>query len=147
MPLSTSNSERQSTPRNYTRAIAAALAAIVLLLVGCELAFRFAFSRISRIESRTHNEHLDALAVRPGAPGKPTILLLGNSLLLESVDYPKIKTEWRSVAAPTRFVIEQTAYIEWSYGIKRLLSEGARPNRIILCLNIPQLVGNSILGE
>ena len=146
MPLSTSNSSGQTKSRNYRRAILVALAMIVLLLACAEVAFRFGFSRISRIESRTIHEHQNAIAVRPTS-AKPTILMLGNSLLLEAVDFDQLKSQLEPWAVPTRFVIEQTAFLDWSYGIKRLLSDGARPNRIILCLNLPQFVSSSIRGD
>ena len=147
MHSSTSNSNDQTNSHTYRNAILLALAMIVLLLACTEAAFRFGFSRISRIESRTMLEHQNAIAVRSGINAKPTILVLGNSLLLEGVDFEQLKLQLDPWAKPTRFVIEQTAFLDWSYGIKRLLSDGAKPDRIILCLNLPQFVANSIRGD
>ena len=144
MHSSTSNSNDQTNSRTYSQAILLALAMIVLLLACTEAVFRFGFSRISRIEGRTMVEHRNAIAIRPGTNAKPTILVLGNSLLLDGVDFDQLKLQLEPWATPTRFVIEQTAFLDWSYGIKRLITDGARPNRIILCLNIPQFVANSI---
>lgn len=152
MPLSIfsskgSSSEMSLTKFGYRRAITGALLMVIGLIVGMELLVRFGFSSVSRIESRTYREHLDALAVRRGTPQRPSILLLGNSLLLEGVNYPGLQQALEPSATVTRFVMEQTGFLDWKYGIQRLLSEGAQPDRIVLCLNVPQFLAKTIRGE
>ena len=120
---------------------------LLLLLAGLEAATRFGFQQISRVESRVHTDHLAALAIRQGGPSKPTILLLGNSLLLEGIDYDGLRRVMEPRATPVRFVVEQTMYLDWYYGIRRLFSDGARPDRVVLCLNLSQLLANSFLGD
>ena len=83
MPSSTSSFELRASARSYTGPIAWTLLAIVLILCCFEASIRLAFSRVSRIESRTYKDHAAALAVRQQGASKPAILLLGNSLLLE----------------------------------------------------------------
>jgi len=119
----------------------------VLFLAGLEIAYRFGFARFSRIENRTQEDYAKALTVRPGPPGRPAILFLGNSLLLEALDYPGMTKALEPHATPVRFVIEQTSYLDWKYGIRRLLNSGVRPDRIILSMNIPMLAGNVIRGD
>jgi len=119
----------------------------VFLLAGLEAATRFCFNRISRIESRIRSDYLAALATRRGGSSHPTILLLGNSLLLEAIDYDGLRLAMEPRATPVRFVIEQTSYLDWYYGVKRLLSDGARPDRVVLCLSPTQLLANTIRGE
>lgn len=147
MPLSTSSSEGRALKRNYLRPIVATFLMLVCLLAALEGATRFGFTRISRIESRTHTDYLAALATRRGGSSHPTILLLGNSLLLEGLDYDGIRQALESRATPVRFVVEQTTYLDWYYGIQRLLSDGARPDRVVLCLNLHQLLANTIRSE
>ncbi len=125
----------------------AALAVLVLFAAGLELITRFGFSRISRIESRTLADYRAALATRQGGPAHPTTLLLGNSLLLEAVDTEELNRLIAPRASAARFVIEQTTYLDWRYGIERLLSEGSRPDRIVLATNLPQLMVSRIRGE
>jgi hypothetical protein len=49
-----------------------------------------AFAHVSRIQNRIITEYHAAQRVRSvGADGKPTMLLVGNSLLLEGLDLPK----------------------------------------------------------
>jgi len=153
MPLSTSNSEPRSNSesparkRSYSRPIAVTLAMLVLLLAGVEGVTRYGYTSISRIESRTYREDLAALQTRPGGPNKPTILFLGNSLLLEGIDVDGLRRALGPHATPVRFVVEQTEYLDWYYGIRRLLSEGARPDRIVLCMNMSHLLANSLRGD
>lgn len=147
MPSSISSSEVRAPGRSYTRPIAWALVTLVLVLCSFEAWARFSFFRISRLESRTYKDHVAALAVRRGTPAKPSILLLGNSLLLEALDYDRIRTALENQAVPTRFVIEQTSWFDWYYGIRRLLAEGSQPDRIVLCLDIHQIVSHAIRGE
>jgi hypothetical protein len=147
MALSTSSFEEQKLKPSYRWPIVGTVTMLVLMLAGLEAITRFGFKRISRIQTRTDTDHMAALATRPGGPSKPTILLLGNSLLLEAIDYNGLRRAVGSRATPVRFVIEQTTYLDWYYGIKRILSEGARPDRLVLCLNLSQLMANSIRGE
>lgn len=147
MPLSTSSSEERGSKRSYTGAIACTLAALVLLLGCFEASIRFGFSRVSRIESRTLKDKAAALAVRHQGESRPSILLLGNSLLLEALDYGRLRAAMQPKADPTRFVIEQTTWFDWYFGIRRLFAEGVRPDRMVLCLNIDQLIGDRILGD
>ena len=152
MPLYTSNSRgsvlnEQTRRRSYVLPITGTLTLFAVLLACLEGATRFGFTRISRIESRIHGEYVHAIAVGPGTPARPTILLLGNSLLLEDVDYESLQRTLASRVNTTRFVIEQTTYLDWYYGIRRLLAGGSRPDRIVLCLNVNQLLSSSIRGE
>jgi hypothetical protein len=147
MPLSTSSFEERAAKRSYFRPIVATLGMVAILLAGLEAAARFGFSRISRIESRISSDYRAALAARRGGPSHPTILLLGNSLLLAAMDYGALRRAMEPRATPVRFVIEQTKYLDWYYGVKRLLSDGARPDRVVLCLSPTQLLANTIRGE
>jgi len=67
------------------------------------------------------------------------ILLVGNSLLNEGVDFPQftadMPTKWRI----KRLVIESTTYIEWYYGLGRIFRDGARPDLVCLMLSWEQL--------
>ena len=150
MPLSISNSdptERAALHRvpRYARAAGITILLLALFIVGLEAVTRIGFNRISRIESRTAKEHLDARDMRPVA--KPNVLLLGNSLLLEGLDYQRIQKDLSGEIGVTRFVIEGTLYYDWYYGIRRLLADGSRPTLIVLCLSPLQLIQNNIPND
>ena len=151
MPSSTSNFDPVASgtapASSFRGPIVWALLAIAVMLVGFEVWTRFAFSRVSRVESRTMQDHKAALLVRHGTDSKPTILLLGNSLLLEALDYDRLREDLKDRAVPTRFTVEQTTWLDWYYGLRRLFAEGVRPDRVVLCLNIQQLTTYRLRGD
>lgn len=147
MLSSTFSSEEKTRHRSYLRPIAGTLALVVLLLAGLEGGTRLVFRRLSHIESRTHSDYVAALATRAGGAAHPTDLLLGNSLLLEGIDYAGLRRAMEPNATPVRFVVESTTYLDWYYGIRRLLSGGAHPDRIVLCLSLSQLMTSKLRGE
>lgn len=130
------------------RAIVLWIAFTAVLLVALEAGTRWGFRRVSRIESRTAAEFKEACAIRPVAgESRPSVLLLGNSLLLEGVDMDRLRKLLASRARITRFVIESTDYLDWYYGVRRLLAEGSRPDVIVVCLNTQQLTSHHIRGD
>src|SRR5215471_5697485 len=85
--------------------------------------------------------------MRSMADGKPAILILGNSLLLEGIDIPEFQKETAAEYRTSRFIVEQTYYTDWYYGIRRLFHAGARPSLILLGLSVNQLVSDSVRNE
>lgn len=122
--------------------------AIVCLAAFCaalEGLTRFGFSHISRIEARIASEHKAALAIRKGS--RPTVLLVGNSLMLEGIDYPGLRDALAPEASVVRFPIEQTQYLDWYYGLRRLFSEGSAPDMVVLCMSAEHLITSRIRGD
>src|SRR5882757_4620244 len=121
------------------RATIAVITSVAVVLLGAELLSRYAFPRMSQIESRIEMDEREAMSIRNSDPGSPpTVLLIGNSLLLEGLDYPKIRTEMGSDARVVRFVIERTDYLDWYYGLRHMFGSGVRPSLVVLCLNLGQ---------
>jgi hypothetical protein len=119
-----------------------------------ETGARVAFDRVSHIGGRIAGEYALARSLSPGRPvpggrrDSPTILIVGNSLLLQGVDFPDLQKRVSSDGAHvSRFIIESTSWLDWYYGIRRLLAEGSRPNVVILCLDTPGLMSSSIRGD
>ena len=75
------------------------------------------------------------------------MLLLGNSLLLEGLDYPKLKQDLAGEYDVHRLVFEQTEYLEQYYLLRTLLRRGARPQYLVFCTSISHLIGNDTRGE
>ncbi|HZU26124.1 MAG TPA: hypothetical protein VFA04_11415 [Bryobacteraceae bacterium] len=152
MPSSISSSELLTDEpavanRRYARGVIAWLVLLTLLLASLETGTRIAFRHASHIESRIASEYVEAVSIRPGSGGRPTILLLGNSLLHEGVDIERMQQLMAPRARVVRFVIESTDYLDWLYGIQGLLARGSRPDVIVLCLNTQQLRSNDIRGD
>jgi hypothetical protein len=123
---------------------------ILWTLLACAIAIeggtRFAFARISRIERRVRIEHAAAQNLRLSSPVSP-ILLVGDSLLLLDVDLDVLRQTLRTKTQLQRFPIEQTGYLDWLFGLRRLFAEGTRPAVVILCLAPDSLVSNTIQGD
>jgi hypothetical protein len=121
--------------------------AVVLAVAEC--AARFLFPRLSQIQRRIENDRAEVNALaRPQAQGaSPTLLLAGNSLLLNGLDYPRLRAELSPEARAVRYTVEGTTYLDWYYGLRRLFAEGARPARVALCLNLAQAIDHGIRGD
>jgi hypothetical protein len=75
------------------------------------------------------------------------MLLVGNSLLLDGLDYPKIQSDMAPDAKVVRFVIENTEFLDWYYGLRHLFTSGVRPSTVVVCLNLGQTVSSRTLGD
>jgi hypothetical protein len=155
MPSSTSSSKASLAPDPAAGPSASSLrrlsvvvvagAAVVLALA--ELMAAAGFTRISRIESRTRSELTGASQLRRADGGSRKLLLAGNSLLLEGVNFPSLTRALEPDIEARRVIVEQTVYLDWYYGLKKLLAQGSRPHVIALSLSPAQLLSNGFRGD
>jgi hypothetical protein len=131
-----------------SRAIAVALLAGLVLLGVLEMAARAAITRISRTERRIYEEGQLAVSIKARSrEGVPNLLFVGNSLLLSDLDFLSLSDNLQGVIAPSQYAIENTAYLDWLYGLRRLQNEGSRPATVCLTLSLDQLLMDSVRGE
>ena len=123
----------------------ALIGALAILLVTVETSARLLVRRVSRIERRIGQEY--TLAIAPQRSGRPVALFVGNSLLDASVNFDRLKNAVAADVEARRLMIEQTAYYDWRYGLRRLFTDGARPKVVVLMLHGNQLVSNGSRGE
>ena len=121
------------------------MASLALFCIAIEGLTRFGFAHISRIEARISSDHKAALAIRRHE--RPTVLLIGNSLMLEGIDYPRLRESLAGRADVVRFPIEQTQYIDWYYGLRRLFGDGSQPQVVVLCMSTEHLITSRIRGD
>jgi len=126
---------------------------VVLLLLACtlvcgviEAGTTFEFERISRIEHRREKEYQRALVMHK-AEHATSVLVAGNSLLLEGVDFPQLQQQVGPEFNLGRLVVEGTFYVDWYYGLRRIFSAGSRPDAVVLVLNPAQLTSSAIGGD
>jgi hypothetical protein len=127
----------------------------VLLFAGCvavslavEVTARVGFDRASKIQRRITNEYRLAKTIgTEGLTRRRHVLVVGNSLLNEDVQFDRLRDALGSEYDTRRFVVEQTAYIDWYYGLRRLFRDGARPDVVILMLTARQSIATSIRGD
>jgi hypothetical protein len=136
-PLRTANTYRVWSVR--------AFASLALFCIGIESLTRFGFAHVSRIEARIANDHAAVLAMRKS--NRPSVLLLGNSLLLQDIDYGRLRNSLQGQAYAVRFPIEDTEYLDWFYGLRRFFDEGSRPDIVVLCINAEHLISSTIRGD
>ena len=130
------------------RATVLLLAGLLALLCAAELCARFLFPAVSRIQGRIEQDRRDVNELETAnSSGLRTVLLAGNSLLLQGLDYPEFRGELKPDAVAVRYVIENTEYIDWYYGLQHLFAQGIKPLRVVLCMNLGQFLGNRGLGD
>ena len=118
-----------------------------LFCAGLELGERYELPRIRAMDARLDTEHARADELRP-LPGEPVpVLIVGNSLLKKGINISLLNQKLRPEYAVTRFVVEDTNYLDWYYGLRRLFREGARPKAVVLVLNARQLIAPTVLGD
>jgi hypothetical protein len=156
MPLSTSSSDGVgSTPyapvprRMIERTgIIALLTGLLIIFLGLEVGSPVILTRLSHTELRVKNETSAARTLHPFSPdGRPTVLLAGNSLLIEGVQLDILRENLAPQYAVSRLAIEQTHYLDWYFGLRRLLEQGSHPSVIILSLATDQLASRFTLDE
>ena len=123
------------------------LTGLAVIFASLEIASPRILARFSRIERRIDVELAQAKRIRPLNDGHPTVLLVGNSLLDEGVLLDNLRADLAPDYAVSRLVIEQTHYLDWYFGLRRLLEEGARPSIAVLTLDPSQLASGFTLGE
>jgi hypothetical protein len=124
------------------------LAVLAVLSLAVEAGTRLGFANISSIQRRIRNERTAARTVQHSPdPARPAVLFLGNSLVLEDVDFPALRASLSNRASASRYVIESTRFLDWYFAFHRLIQEGSRPDAVILGLSGNQLVSRLVLGE
>jgi hypothetical protein len=144
--LSISNSKR-SSPAVTGHSILVWVAVMAAVLVGMEVATRVGFDRISKLQRRMRDERRLANSTLRKPGSAPTLLMAGNSLLLEGVDFETLRAALEPRTRAYRYIVTQTVYFDWYYGLRRLFDEGIRPTYLVFGLSSSQLVRSSTRGD
>jgi hypothetical protein len=119
----------------------------VLVALTVEVAARFGLDRASKIQRRMVQEHAAAVTIgQDGTPGRH-VLVVGNSLLDEGVQFDRLRTSLESRYDARRYMVEQTVYYDWLYGLRRLYREGARPDIVVVMLGTGHWLSTGIRGD
>jgi hypothetical protein len=113
---------------------------ILLVLAICagvvwifEVFSAYAVPRLSSYVGRNVRERQEAITLRPGTE-RPTVLVAGTSLLLEGIDFPRFQEMLGDRWEVRRWVMEQTSFTDWHYGLRRIYAEGSRPDYVVLMM-------------
>src|SRR5208282_3982954 len=103
--------------------------------------------RVGSVQGRLDREHSRADEIKPVPGGPVPVLSVGNSLMQKGINFKLLNQNLHPEFAVTRYVVEDTNYFDWYYGLRRLFREGARPKVVILFLNARQLLAPSVQGD
>jgi len=151
--FSEGNPDRQNLPLlNDPRARVAMvmlLLAMICYFGALEILARKIYPSHSAIAARIFSDLEATLRLRhSSASERRTMLVVGNSLLLNGVDREQLRRLAEANGLSTSLLpIENTAYLDWYFGLRRLLAEGSRPDIIAVCLTPRQLVSRGTDGE
>jgi hypothetical protein len=122
------------------------MVACVAVALGVEAAARIALDRSSKIQRRMVQEYQAALAIGGDRQPAGHLLVLGNSLLDEGIEFDRLQRALAPWEA-RRFVVENTYYYDWYYGLRRLYRAGARPDVVVLVLSVGQWMPAASRGD
>lgn len=136
MHSSTSSSEvtARANPSKVNRYLLVAVGLLAVSALVLEMAIALVFPRVAHMTGRQIAEHDAAIKLQPRDPasGNPTVLVVGNSLLRDGVDLPKLVDATKSRLAVSRWVMEATTYPDWYFGFRKFFDEGGRPHTVVL---------------
>lgn len=121
----------------------------IVVALGLEAVARVGIDRGSKIQRRMVEEYHRAVALgQDGTPGTH-VLVVGNSLLDEGVDFTRLDTSLRASAGADvrRYMVEQTVYYDWLFGLRRLFAEGAGPDVVVVMLGTGHWLSPNIRGD
>lgn len=144
MPSSTSSSKPGGPGLRHAMVF---LAGVAVILASVEVGARLFVHRISRIEGRVMAEHTAALRMQSTGHAPRQLLLIGNSLLEESVPSSLLRPGWLRGWQVARFPIEQSSPLDWTYGLARLREDGCQPDAYGLVMSPAYLTGTFTRGE
>jgi hypothetical protein len=140
MPSSISGSKSKAIA--YAKALAAICAVLILVF---EIASVYLLNHQSATYARISRQYDDALKIRRGVAGEPpSVLMVGNSLLLHGVQLNRLQelTSARMHLYP--IFLEATGYYDWLYALHGLFLRGAKPQVVVLGVGVNYFLENGV---
>jgi hypothetical protein len=140
MPSSTSGSKSRAI--SYAKALAAICAGLILLF---ETASVYLLKHKSPTYTRISRQYDEALKIRPAGTGEPpSVLIVGNSLLLHGVQLNRLQVLTSSRMRLYPIFLEATGYYDWLYALHGLFLRGARPQVVVLGVGVNYFLANNV---
>ena len=140
MPSSISDSK--------TRALAHAITLVgicAILIIALETSSVYLVRHHSATYARISRQYDEAVKMRPPGPGEPpSVLLVGNSLLLHGVELDRLQALTSSRMRIYPIFLEATGYYDWLYGLQRLFRQGARPQVVVVGVGVNYFLKNGV---
>lgn len=117
----------------------------VLLVAVFELLSDYLLKHNSETYARVSRQYAEAVKIRPAQADEPTsVLMVGNSLLLDGVDTDRLKELTSGHMRIYPIFLEATGYYDWLYGLERLFREGTRPQVVVLGVGVNSFLANTV---
>jgi hypothetical protein len=140
MPSSISGSKSGAIA--YAKALAAICALLILVF---EIASVYLLNHQSATYARISRQYSEALAMRPAGAGEPpSVLMVGNSLLLHGVQLSRLREITSSRMRVYPIFLEATGYYDWLYALHGLFLRGARPQVVVLGVGVNYFLENGV---
>lgn len=140
MPSSISGSKSPAVA--YAKALVAICA---VLVVAFEVSADYLLKHDSGTYARISEQYARALEARPAAAGEsPSVLMVGNSLLLHGVQVDRLRELTSDKMRIYPIFLEQTGYYDWLYGLRGLFRRGARPDVVVLGVGVNYFLENGV---
>jgi len=140
MPSSTSGSKSKAMA--YAKALAAICALLILVF---EVASVYLLNHRSVTYARISRQYDGALKIRPAGAGEPpSVLMVGNSLLLHGVEVNRLQALTSSSMRLYPIFLEATGYYDWLYAVHGLFLRGARPQVVVVGVGVNYFLENGV---
>lgn len=121
------------------------LAICAVLVVALEISADYLLKHDSGTYARISEQYSEALDARPAAAGEPpSVLMVGNSLLLHGVQVDRLRKLTSDRMRIYPIFLEQTGYYDWLYGLRGLFRRGARPDVVVLGVGVNYFLENGV---
>jgi hypothetical protein len=140
MPSSISGSKSKAIA--YAKALASICALLILVF---EIASVYLLNHQSATYARISRQYDEALKIRTAAAGEPpSVLIVGNSLLLHGVQLNRLQELTSSRMRLYPIFLEATGYYDWLYALHGLFLRGARPQVVVLGVGVNYFLENGV---
>src|SRR6266566_8369229 len=125
---------------------AVALAGIcAIFIVALEIFSAYLLRHHSVTYARISRQYDEAAKLRPSGPGEPpSVLMVGNSLLLHGVELDRLRALTSTRMRIYPILLEATGYYDWLYALRRLFRQGARPQVVVVGVGVSYFLENGV---
>jgi hypothetical protein len=118
------------------------------MLVVIEISSIFLAKHYSQTYARVSRQYAEAVKIRPAPSGEPTsVLMVGNSFLLRGLDVDRLRDLTSRTLRIYPIFLEGTGYYDWLYGLRHLFRDGARPQVVVIGLEVNTSLENGVWDE
>jgi len=120
----------------------------VICLIALEALSAYMLYYRSETYRRVSQQLVWSAGARPAGPGEPaSVVMIGNSLFLHGVQVERLRELTSKSLRIYPIFLEGTGYYEWLYGLRRIFRLGARPQVVVVELDVTGFLWNGMRTE